>query len=226
VRQSPVLALIFWAAAAHAQWEWGAPVDLAVPRAGVFHHVEASGRRNVAVSAGTVAVTWEDNRTGSPHCYLALKAPDANDFQEYGFGQGECYEPGVAAIPGGRFALIWEDTHGVGAALADAGSIGPAIALAPRGGEGSLAWSGKYGLHAAWSSPEGRWRRVWRAGLEIHPDGAPTVTDKRPADAVPPVDDQLYPVVAATATTLAMAWEDRRNGHTVIYGSASGDGRT
>jgi hypothetical protein len=224
VRGPAALLAVLWTALAQAQWQWGPPVDLAGPKAGVFHHVEASGRRNVAVSAGTVAVTWEDNRSGAPHCYLALRAPGAGSFREYGFGQGECYEPGIAALPDGRFGLIWEDAQGVGAALADAAAIGPQIVIAPQGGQGSLAWSGKYGLQAAWSSPDGRWRRVWRARLEIRPDGDLALSASQPADPQPPVDDQLYPVVAASADTLALAWEDRRNGHTVIYGSTSADG--
>ena len=45
-----------------------------------------------------------------------------------------------------------------------------------------------------------------------------------PVDRKEPTDEQLYPVPAAVADELVVAWEDRRPGHTIIMAAASGRG--
>ena len=42
-------------------------------RAGIFVHLESSGRKNIAASNEWVAIVWEDNRDGTPRCYVSLK---------------------------------------------------------------------------------------------------------------------------------------------------------
>ncbi|HEY9051540.1 MAG TPA: hypothetical protein VIQ03_08360, partial [Gammaproteobacteria bacterium] len=62
-------------------WEFDEPVTITTTsNEKVFHHLESSGRRNIAVSADTVAVTWEDDRDGAPRIYLARKKLDSKAF--------------------------------------------------------------------------------------------------------------------------------------------------
>lgn len=200
-------------------------IDVIAGKAGVFIHLDATGRKSLAVSAGTAALAWEDNRGGAPACHVGLKPADSTAFLEYAMGRGECFEPSVTALDAGRFLLIWEDETGVNAAVADSHGVGPATRLAETGGQGSVAFCPGLGAFAAWSAPEGRWRRIRLAPLSIEGKTLKSGPDL-PADAIPPIDDQLFPTLAATEQGLALAWEDRRHGHTVIYGGTSLDGKT
>jgi hypothetical protein len=191
--------------------------DITVAKPGVFHHLDASGRNNLAVSGGSVGIVWEDNRSGAPGCYLAIKS-GSRDFREFSFGQGECYEPTITTLDSDRFLLAWEDADGVNSAIADAAGPGPTTKLADSGGQSSLAFHARLGAYAAWSAPEGRWRQVWLAPLKIEGRQI-SVGPRRPADAMPATDDQTFPVLAVNARGLTVAWEDRRHGHTVIYHS-------
>lgn len=207
---------------AGAEWQFAPAVDVTGPRT-AFHHIEASGRQAIAVSAGRVALAWEDDRDGAPRCRLAIREPDGAAFAEQAYGQGECYAPGIATLADGLFALVWEDEAGVAAALVSGNRIGPAARLAEAGGQAALAWHPRLGLVAAWSQPDGRWRRLWLARLTVEGERL-RMLPRQPADLLPPRDDQMYPALAATAAGFALAWEDRRFGHTVVFASQSTDG--
>ena len=199
------------------------PLDVATGKPGTFIHLDASGRKSLAVAGDGAALVWEDNRGGPPRCHLGLKLTGEAGFRTWELGRGECFEPGVAALGDGRFLLIWEDETGVAAALAGPDGPGPAARLATAGGQGAVTWHPRLGAFAAWSSTEGRWRRLWRAPLAL--DGAALKPGPAtPVDPAPPSDDQMYPVLAATPAGLTLAWEDRRHGHTVVHFSHSADG--
>jgi hypothetical protein len=196
--------------------------EIAAAKPGVFHHLDAAGRNSLAISGASVALVWEDNRSGAPGCYLALKDGGENTFHEFPFGRGECFEPAISALDADRFLLIWEDAAGVNVAVADIAGPGLVTRLADSGGQGNVTFHSGRGAHAVWSAPEGRWRRVFHATLSI--DGKRVrAGPAQPVDAVPATDDQTYPVIAAGAQSLVLVWEDRRHGHTVIYGSFSSD---
>ncbi|HNQ05328.1 MAG TPA: hypothetical protein PKH69_12040 [Thiobacillaceae bacterium] len=224
-RLLPVLLVALLAPSVQAQgpWHFGPTVEVAAGK-GIFHHLDASGRQALAVSGGQVALAWEDDRNGAPRCFLALKAQDQSRFSEQSFGRGECFAPGIAALGDGRFGVIWEDEAGVAAALLRDGVLGPALRLADRGGQGALAWHPALGLMAAWSAPEGRWQRLWVGRLSPE-GGSLRLAGRQALDPAPLKDDQMYPALAATATGFALAWEDRRLGHTVIFLSRSNDGQ-
>lgn len=222
MRPAALLLGLLLAAPAWADWAFEPAVDVTGPR-DAFHHIEASGRQALAISAGRVALAWEDDRSGVPKCHVAVRPADAAAFTERSYGQGECYAPGIAALADGRFAVVWEDEAGVNAALVTEGGLGPTANLAPAGGQAALAWHPRHGLMAAWSQPDGRWRRVWLSTLEIDGDRLRPAA-KQPADAQPAKDDQMYPALAAGAAGHTVAWEDRRLGHTVVYASQHRDG--
>lgn len=209
-----VLLCLVWPA--HGQWRFDAPIDIA--RGKVFHHLDAAGRKSLAVSGTQVALAWEDDRDGTPRCYLALKEAGAQRFKESALDAGECYAPAIAALDDDRFAAIWEGETGVQAALVDAQGLAAPITLARQGGQGTLAWHPEQGLVAAWSQPEGRWRRVWLARLDVV-GRALRARQAQPVDPAPPSDDQIYPALASGARGHVLTWEDRRRGHTVVYAS-------
>jgi hypothetical protein len=195
-----------------------ATLDVAAGDAAVFIHLEASGRASLAVSADRVGLAWEDNRSGAPRCHLGVKHRAEPAFRVFPFGRGECFEPGLSPLPDGRFLLIWEDEAGVGVGIVDTDGIHASALLAPAGGQGAVAHHPSLGAMAVWTAPEGRWRRLWSAPLRI--DGlALSPGPAQPVDASPPRDDQSFPALAATAEGLALVWEDRRLGHTVIFAS-------
>jgi hypothetical protein len=212
------------ASPARADWDFAPALDVAAGK-GLFHHLEASGRQALALSGDRVALVWEDDRSGSPRCYLAIQAGGQAPFQEQVFGQGECFAPGITALDNGQFAVIWEDETGINAARVDA-TLGPALGLSEKGGQAALAWHPALGLQAAWTRPEGRHQRLWLGRLEQDDHGALRLAAPEPLEAQPPRDDQMYPALAACGPGFTLAWEDRRLGHTVIFSSTSPDGRT
>ncbi len=208
---------------AQGQWTFDEPRDVASGKA--FFHLDASGRQAVAVAGERVAIVWEDDRNGVPTCHVASQKPADTGFSQLSFGRGECFAPGITALDPDRFGLIWEDESGVQAAILAQGRLNGQVTLAPAGGQGALAWHPVHGLVAAWSEPENRWRRVWLTRL-VETQGRLEPADKQPADAAPLKDDQMFPSLAANAHGFALAWEDRRLGHTVIHVSRSRDGRS
>lgn len=229
--RAPWLLLVMLSGAAQAAWTWDEAQTLnTVRNAKVFPHIESANRKGVALSGETgrgddsVGVIWEDNRDGTPQCYLAIKPAAAARFlPEQRVSQTECYEPVVVGLGGGRFVTAWEEAGKVHARLwpggravqlsaADSGQI----TLAARGGQ----------VVAAWAEQAGRFRRIVVASLSITSDGL-RASPAQPVETAMPVDDQGYPALAVAGDgRVAVAWEDRRNRHTVPLVSFSTDGRT
>jgi hypothetical protein len=213
--------LLLTAASLSAQaqpWEFGEPVAVtATSGAGIFHHLESSGRRNIAVSAGTVAVAWEDDRDGTPRIYLARKDRKAQGFSaEIKIsGKGEAYEPSLVALDNNRFALAWEEDARIHARLVSPDGPGPVVILAdPNATQASLAIHEQQ-LLLVYSQAEGRFGRIWFQRLVV--DGQTLRPQQRcPVDAEAAKDDQLYPVAVSLGGRVIVAWEDRRPGHTII----------
>ncbi|MET0066811.1 MAG: hypothetical protein ABW076_10765 [Candidatus Thiodiazotropha sp.] len=74
---------------------------------GVFHHLDASGRRRTATGEDGVGMTWEDGRDGTPRVYFTQMPRVATTFEPSLriSGDGEAYEPSLVALHGGRYAL-------------------------------------------------------------------------------------------------------------------------
>lgn len=216
-----LLAVLAWPA--QADWTWSEPLTVnSVRGAAIFPHIESANRRGIAVSGGTVGVVWEDNRDGSPQCYLALKPTGAAAFQpEIRISQGECYEPVVVSLGGGRFAAAWEENGGVRAQVLPGGM---ALKLSGAAAAQVTLAAGADRLYAAWAEQAGRFKRIVVARLQWEGDTL-NVQSVRPVEARAPVDEQGWPALALAGDgSVTVAWEDRRARHTVPMVSRSRDG--
>lgn len=208
-------------------WTFDEPsIEVAGTSAGVFHQMSSAGRRSLAVSDGTVAVVWDDEHAGTPRAYLALKDPNAGVFAPaiQISGEGDAFEPAVAALPDRRFAVAWEEDGRILVRLVTPEGLGPSAELSPKGAQVSL--DGSAGdLVAVWADRQTGTARIMTATLGR--DGAlgQTVKGRCPAEAAAPAADQLFPTAAQVGERLVVAWEDRRPGHTIIMATASAPGQ-
>ena len=218
------LLLLVLAWPAHAAWTWSEAltVNSALGPA-IFPHLESANRQGVAVSGDTVGVVWEDNRDGSPQCYVATKPGSESKFQpEIRLSQSECYEPVVVALGAGRFMAAWEEAGKIRARVLPGGA---AINLSEiESAQVTLAFgAGK--LYAAWAEQAGRFRRIVVARLETD-SGTPGIGFAQPVEAREPTDGQGWPALTVAGDgSVTVAWEDRRERHTVPMVSHSRDGR-
>ncbi len=191
---------------------------------GVFHHLDGAGRKHIAQSNGTVAITWEDNRTGDPQVYLSLKMPHEEMFSDaFLVSQGsEAYEPSIAAISKGRFVVAWEQDASIQVQLFDRSDRGKPVRLSSgEAGQASIASFGDE-LFVVWRErQDGKWSlwvaRIVARGDRLHMKGKYSI-EKSPLQT--PV---LYPAITVGTEGVCIAWEDRRAGHTRILFSHSGD---
>lgn len=204
---------------------WAAPIDVSrVHGAKIFHQLEASGRKNIAVSGDVIGVVWNDNRGGLSQTYAALKKRADGKFgPDIKLSSGkEAIEAGIVALDAGRFAVAWEQDGQIYANVVGLASAQKASLLgAPQSRQVALAY-GKGALYAAWIEQAGRFGRVIVA--ELVP-GAADIKVKRKLmiEAAPPRDEQSYPTLALSDGGLSLVWEDRRGGYTGIYMSHSAD---
>lgn len=214
-------------AVAASPWQFETPIELSDHHGEkLFHHLESSGRRNIAVSGDTVAVAWEDDRDGIPRIYLRRKG-----LQDKGFaatlrlsGEGEAYEPSLVALDDGRFAVAWEEDGRVRLRLVTPGGAGPVFVLeATESVQPSLLFTdGELQMVAA--EREKRFARIRFHRFNV--DGGQRLQHLADCavDAVAPQDEQLYPTLARQQGVTVVAWEDRRPGHTIIMASEGAAG--
>jgi hypothetical protein len=204
-----------------APWTFDEPVAVTSTHGEkIFHHLESSGRRNLAISNDTVAVAWEDDRDGTPRIYLAHKGLDDREFKHEVriSGPGEAYEPSLAALDNDLFAIAWEEDAKIHLRLLTPIELGPIIVLDTQEAMQPSLTSYKRGLLLAFSRRDGRYGRIWMQqfkvdGLALHLESGCAV-DSEPARA-----EQLYPAIVGLGDHIIVAWEDRRPGHTIIMAS-------
>ncbi len=204
-------------------WQFGSPVNVTSTTGnGIFHHLESSGRRNIAVSGNLVAVVWEDNRDGAPAIYLAHKETKAAVFSDEikVSGNGEAYEPSLVALGNRRFAVAWEEDGRIRVRIVTPSGPGPIIKLSDKHAtQPSLSLLDKQ-LLLVYSSLQGRHGQIHLQRLAITSTGL-RLQQNCPVDTQPLKDDQLYPTVTGLAGRVVVAWEDRRPGHTIIMAAVS-----
>lgn len=202
-------------------WSFGEAVTVTLPlQSKVFHHLDSSGRRNIAATDRGVAVAWEDDRDGTPRVYLAYKAYDEESFSKElrVSGPGEAYEPSLIAMSDRRFAIAWEEDGEIWSRLIrieGETETGSRQKISRRHGvQATLVNDGEKGV-VLWAEREGRFgriraRRFSAQGLELIAESG------CPVDATAPADEQLYPAASVIQGRLVAVWEDRRLKHTVI----------
>ncbi|MHB1213519.1 MAG: hypothetical protein ACYCY9_00900 [Thiobacillus sp.] len=217
-----LLAVLAWPA--HAAWEWQAPLTVnTVHGAAVFPHLESANRRGVAVSGDTVGVVWEDNRDGSPQCYLAVKPAAAATFlPEIRLSQADCYEPVLVALGAGHFVAAWEEGGKAHAQLLPGGAT---LSLSDAASAQVTLAAGAGKVYAAWAEQAGRFHRIVVAELALQGD-ALIARETQPVETSAPTDEQGWPALAVAGDgSVTVAWEDRRDRHTVPMVSHRSDGQ-
>ena len=186
---------------------------------GVFHHLESSGRKNISVHNGTVAVTWEDNHQGRPAIYVAFKRVGNSNFSKpIRISSGrEAYEPVITSIDNIRFLVAWEQDNHIWARTVTMKNTGRTYQLdTKKSAQVSLARGPNGVIHLTWSRYDGRHPVIVYTSLKR--TGDKIITNKViPVEPEPPKHKQTYPGIVANSTGVTVAWEDRRHGHTKLY---------
>lgn len=230
MRIALALALCLPGLALASPWSFGEAITVAgetgVPH---YHHLDGAGRQHVGASATEVALVWEDDRSGAPQVYVAVKPRQAPSFaRTYRLSDGaEAYEPAIAGIDAGRWLAAWEQDGAVMARVVDSQGLGPPAVLAAKGAsEVTLTGDGAGRIAAVWARRRGDGQLIEAAELRV--SNREVALAEVPV-AVAPVDDhpfQAYPAAAwGPAGRLLVAWEDRRAGHTRLFHSRRESGR-
>ncbi|HKJ70909.1 MAG TPA: hypothetical protein VKA55_04085, partial [Gammaproteobacteria bacterium] len=189
-------------AAGAAPWSFGDPVmvtDSHGPK--VFHHLESAGQRSIAVAGGTVAVVWEDNRSGSPRAYAAFKAVGGGAFghEVRLSGDGAAYAPAVAALGARDFLVAWEGADGIRARRLRPGAdpvLGPVAAVAAGGRTPTVA-AGDGRAFVAWAARGGgHYPHIAVAAVTPAKGGGLAPGEPAPVEAEPPQAAELSPALA------------------------------
>jgi hypothetical protein len=205
-------------------WEFSQALDVSQTSGpGIFHHLESSGRRNLAVSGATVAVAWEDDHDGTPRIYLARKDIDGHEFGTAVriSGNGEAFEPSLSAMQDDRFVVAWEEDGRIHARIIAGERPGPIIRVNDsEAAQANVSIRGNH-VYMLRSQRDGRFSRIRLHVLRI--DGGHELVSELDCavDPAPLEDEQLYPASAVADDELIAAWEDRRPGHTIIMASVA-----
>jgi len=203
------------------------PVTLNKP--GVFHHMDASGRKNIAISKTHVAVVWEDNRSGKPQIYTAFKPLTSSRFTkalQLNSSDHDAYEPTLLAIDKTTFLYAWEENQRVWLKMVTGNKAGFTLQLdRQRSSQISLAKTANGKIYAAWIQHIKQQSQVVISEIKINKQQLlfqPAVI----VDTQTSHRRQNYPSLVAVNNTLVIGWEDRQHGHTRIYTSYSIDGKS
>ena len=203
-------------------WNFSTPINVTAPAEnGVFHHLESSGRRNIAVSGNFVGIIWEDDSDGTPRIYLAFKALASDKFESKIriSGDGEAYEPSIIGLDNGLFATAWEEEEQVSLRIVAQHKMGPIVKIGNHtSAQVSLANKGDR-LMLVYRQQRHRFGQIILQQMLINNQFHLSPVISCPVDPEPLKNDQLYPVMALLNDHINVVWEDRRLGHTIIMAS-------
>lgn len=191
-----------------------------------FQHLESSGNRSIAISKQLVAVVWEDNREGAPAVYVAFKTSGATQFSRAirVSEAGPAYEPALAGLQNGRFVVAWEAKGKVWARIVSRQQLAPVQALSPTVAREATVTSTIGHLWLAWAAKAGAHFQIVATAASVQGDRL-HLAGVKPVDPAPPKQDQLYPSIALSGDGATIGWEDRRYGHTRIFGAFAATGK-
>lgn len=210
-------------------WQFGEKLSV-TENAGerVFHHLDSTGRNNIAFSGDTLAVVWEDNHAGTSQVYIAFKGMNENSFSKAKklSNSKTAFSPVVISAGEGQFIVAWEQDNGIWSQMLNKANSGKALQLSNKSDrQVSITKLGKQKAVAVWVRQEEKFGRIMSATIRLDKNGAPEkVTAIKPVDSKIPADEQLYPVICKIKDGALVAWEDRRHGHTVLLSSKTRDG--
>ena len=224
------LGLCLCVPAAAFAWQYSAPLTVSeLQQARTFQHLESSGNRSIAINkAGDVAVVWEDNRSGKPAVYAAYKSDKAKQFSaaKQISDVEPAYEPAVVALNDGRFLVAWEAKDHIWARIVSPKQADPVIAISSDvAREVTLASASDGRLWLAWAQKAGQHFQIVYASADVHGNRI-QLGQIKPVDPAPPKQDQLYPSIALVHKAAAIAWEDRRYGHTRLFTAYAAEGKS
>jgi len=195
---------------------------------GVFIHLDASGRRSLAVSGKTAAVVWEDNRDGKPGVYIAYREADKTAFTSPHkiSQQAAAYEPVIAALPGQRFLVGWEEQDQVWLRVVGPSKKGKKVAVGKAPARQICVAVNRDNLAGAvWSKGESHNAYLYYSDLKIN-DYAINALQPQLVDISDDKTVQQYPALVFSETGKVAAWEDRRHGNTRIFSSFAVNGQS
>lgn len=214
------------------EWSFSNPITISDSADKTFHHLESSGRRNIAIASQIVAVVWEDNRDGIASIYLALKNINQNDFStELKISHTEdAFEPSIVALSDNRFAISWEEENHVFVRVVNVAKIkspklGKRLKLPiEHAMQASIAVNQEH-VFVTLAERYGRISRIRLVQLLLEQKINLSMVKHCKVDSKDVKDEQLYPSVVLQNKNgkkyIVLAWEDRRMGHTIIMGSES-----
>ncbi|MCU7843135.1 MAG: hypothetical protein KZQ93_04770 [Candidatus Thiodiazotropha sp. (ex Monitilora ramsayi)] len=233
-RLAVLLLLAPFSAAFAELWEFESAVDVTAAsnggKANFFHHLDSAGRRNIATNSDGVAITWEDDRDGTPRIYLAYKGLDESAFSREVrlSGEGEAYEPTIIALDRSRYAVAWEENgHVMTRSVSIDGKVelGQVVQLSETAGAQANLTQGNRVAYALWSERASRYGRIRYRPMTVDESGTFQLGEGCYIDPIPPADEQLYPTAAVSGDELIVVWEDRRPKHTIIMAATGQSGK-
>ncbi|MBT8437381.1 MAG: hypothetical protein KJP11_08420 [Gammaproteobacteria bacterium] len=226
------LALAIFPTQASERWTFDSRISITDPPVdAVYHHLEGSGRKHIAVSGESVAVVWEDNRSRDPQIYAAIKSLTRKTFPTALLvsSGSEAYEPAIDAINANRFVLAFEQDASVFARIMTAKGLAEPVRLSrAAAGHVSIA-SFDDRVFASWRERDNAGWFIKIAALRVTNANRIVVESLQSVEADGLETPVLFPAVAVNSAGICIAWEDRRAGHTrllVSHARAAGNSFT
>ncbi|MDJ0832451.1 MAG: hypothetical protein QNJ69_02945 [Gammaproteobacteria bacterium] len=220
------LALMTASVFAADRWQFSSRTAIsAQPSSGLFHQLGGAGRKHIAIAGQSVAVVWEDNRNGDPQVYAAVKQTTDQAFSpsiQVSAGS-ESYEPTIASVADGVFAISWEQDAEIHVRLLLGSGLSDAVRLSTGTAAQATIAAAQAKVYVAWPEQSARQWTLKVARLGVSESRQLTLESTVAVEAQALATPLLFPTLAAKAEALCVAWEDRRAGHTRILSSFSGD---
>lgn len=209
-------------------WNFEKPRMVAhAKQAGEWLQLQSSGRKNIAATGNRIGIFYERYDKDRAEVYLATLFTDKEDadFLIVPVSERERPHDPFITISGDRFVLGWVDNEGAWVRLENGDKLSePVQVRAGQVGELTLAADSSR-IYCFWSEKlESGWRIMART-LQLTGD-TPILSEPV---AVTPATDQLRqrnPAAAAIDKQVAVAWQDRTTGTSILYAAVSKDGLT